>query len=225
MTELLPAPIVRPADRPTTLRLVREGEARPRTAGLPPHELRRLVAGAASGDQRCWDRLVRGLSPLVRAVARAHRLSAVDVDDVTQATWCRLVAHIGALRDPERVPAWLATTARRESLRTLGRSQRQIPHGDDLPEPNPSGEGVEAELLRRERDEVLWTAVERLRESDQTLLRMLVSHGPDGDERSYQDIASTLGVAIGSVGPTRGRALQRLRDALEDAETLRPLAA
>jgi RNA polymerase sigma factor (sigma-70 family) len=183
-----------------------------------------LVAGAARGDQRCWDRLVAKLTPLVRGVARGHRLSPADVDDVAQATWYRLVMHIGTLREPERLPAWLATTARRESLRTLGRGQRQIPHGDDLPEPEPADDGVDAGLLRRERDAALWDAVGRLRPSDQTLLRLLVGDEKAAEERSYRDIADTLGIAVGSIGPTRGRALQRLRAELSDAEALRPAA-
>jgi RNA polymerase sigma factor (sigma-70 family) len=195
------------------------------TPPLPAGELRRLVAGAARGDQRCWEPLVQRLTPLVRGVARAHRLSPADVDDVTQATWCRLVANIATLRDPERLPAWLATTARRESLRTLGRARRQIPCGDDLPEPDPSGEGPESNVMRQERDAALWAAVGRLRGSDQALLHLLVGDESIGEERSYREIAEQLGMAVGSIGPTRGRALQRLRSAVGDPDVLGPLAA
>lgn len=193
-------------------------------ARLHAHELHRLVAGAAEGKESCWVQLVQRLSPLVRNVARAHRLSPSDTEDVCQSTWCALVAHLSALRDPERLPAWLATTARRESLRTLARAQRQVPYGDDLPEPEADAASPDEGLLRRERDLALWAAVRSLRPRDQTLLRLLVAEDTT-PERSYRHIADTLGVAVGSVGPTRGRALERLRGALDDRDGVTPLAA
>ncbi len=183
------------------------------------------MAGAASGDQICWERLVARLTPLVRSVARSHRLSPSDAEDVYQATWCALVAHISALREPERLPGWLATTARRESLRALDRARRQVPHGDDLPEPQVAEPSVDEHVLRHERDAALWAAVGRLRHSDQRLLRLLVAREGTGPEPSYREIADTLGVAIGSVGPTRGRALRRLHGALADPDVLGPAAA
>jgi len=200
----------------------RPGAQRP--GRLSDGELRRLATGAAAGDQASWEQLVHRLSPLVRGVARGYRLAPVDVDDVCQATWCRLVEHIASLRSAERLPAWLATTARRESLRTLQRAQRQIPYGDDLPEPHDVG-SLDEDMLRRERDTQLWTALGRLRSSDQALLRMLVAADGLGEEQSYREVAQSLGVAVGSVGPTRGRALRRLCDALSDPDALRPLAA
>ena len=192
---------------------------------LHAHELHRLVTGAAAGNERCWEQLVQRLSPLVRNVARGHRLSPSDIDDVCQSTWCALVAHLSALRDPERLPAWLATTARRESLRTLARAQRQLPYGDDLPEPEPDTASPDDQLLRRERDVALWAAVGSLQPRDQTLLRLLVADEDASPERSYRHVADTLGVAVGSVGPTRGRALARLRGVLADSDAVTPLAA
>ncbi len=221
--EVAPAP--RAGEQPSVRELRRVAPAPPSGARVPSRELRRLVAGAAAGDEACWTRLVECLSALVRGVARAHRLTPADVEDVTQATWCKLVAHISTLRDAERLPAWLVTTARRESLRTLAGAQRQIPHGDHLPEPNVSEPSVDEGVLRDERDAELWAAVGRLRPSDQALLRMLVAEDGSGQERSYREIADTLGVAVGTIGPTRGRALGRLHETLADPDGLRPLAA
>ena len=210
----------RPAAEPD-----REPPAPRAVTRLHGRELRRLVAGAADGDETCWERLVERLTPLVCSVARSHRLSPSDTEDVCQATWCALVAHVSTLRDPERLPGWLATTARRESLRALDRARRQVPHGDDLPEPQFAEPSVDEHLLRHERDAALWAAVGRLRHSDQRLLHLLVAREDAAREPSYREIADTLGVAVGSVGPTRGRALQRLRTLLPDPEVLRPAAA
>src|SRR5438034_504342 len=76
-----------------------------------------LVARASSGDRAAWDELVDRYGALVWATARRYGLSPRDAAEVSQVVWLRLVQHLGALRQPERVGAWLATTARREALR------------------------------------------------------------------------------------------------------------
>ena len=96
-------------------------------------EVAELVRAAADGDQAAWHGLVDRYNGLVWSVARAHRLSTVDASDVVQTTWLRLVEHLGRLQDPERVGAWLATTARRECLRTLRHSARLVPT-EEVPE-------------------------------------------------------------------------------------------
>src|SRR3954452_20185839 len=94
-----------------------------------PHmsEVADLVQAAAEGDQVAWDELVDRFNGLVWSVARAHRLPPRGASDVVQTTWLRLVEHLGRLQDPERVGAWLATTARRECLRVLRHSARLLP--------------------------------------------------------------------------------------------------
>src|SRR3954447_6349402 len=113
-------------------------------------EVAELVAAAAEGDQVAWNGLVDRFNGLVWSVARAHRLGAADASDVVQTTWLRLVENLGRLQDPERVGAWLATTARRECLRTLRQSARQVPT-EELPE-TPVSAQLDAALLADERD-------------------------------------------------------------------------
>ena len=71
------------------------------------------------------------------------------------------------------------------------------------------------------RDAELWRAFERLRPSDQQLLRMLF----DEDAAGYREISAALELPVGSIGPTRARALRRLRRELESDRTLELLAA
>ena len=95
-----------------------------------------FVTHAAAGDQAGWDALVDPFEPTVWAIAHAHRLNPSDAADVSQTTWLRLVENLHRIEQPERVGAWLATTARRESLQALRRTSPQT--GDDfdlLPEP------------------------------------------------------------------------------------------
>jgi DNA-directed RNA polymerase specialized sigma24 family protein len=74
-------------------------------------------------------------SPASCGRPRAHRLDHADAADVVQATFVRLVEHLGRLQQPDQVGAWLATTARRECLLVLRQRKRVVPPGDALPEP------------------------------------------------------------------------------------------
>src|SRR5436305_889496 len=84
-----------------------------------------LVRSAGGGDTAAWNAIVERFSSLVWATARAHRLSRDDASDVAQTTWLRLVEHLDRIREPDRLGAWLATTARHESLRTIRRGARE----------------------------------------------------------------------------------------------------
>src|SRR5262245_9976837 len=172
-------------------------------------EVAELVQAAADGDRDAWDALVDRYNGLVWSVARSHRLSTVDASDVVQTTWLRLVEHLGRLQDPERVGAWLATTARRECLRTLRHSARQVPT-EELPEATGDVK-LDAAMLTKERDRALWQAFGALSERCQTLLRLLVADPPP----SYDEISAALDMPIGSIGPTRQRCLERLRGLAE----------
>src|SRR4051794_12438673 len=160
-------------------------------------EVAELVRAAAQGDQVAWDELVDRYNGLVWSVARSHRLSHVDASDVVQTTWLRLVEHLGRLQDPERVGAWLATTARRESLRTLRLSARLLPT-EELPEA-ATGAGRDAALRAQERARALGQAFGGLPERCQSLLRILVGEPPP----SYEEIGAALDMPVGSIGPTR----------------------
>jgi RNA polymerase sigma factor (sigma-70 family) len=171
----------------------------------------KLVDAAARGDQRAWNRLIDAFGPMIWSVARAHRLRDADAADVAQATWVALLEHLSDIRDPARVGAWLATTARRECLRILRVGERRVLYGDDCPEHESSDPGPGDMLLLSERDSALWRSFSRLRPSDQALLRILMA-----DPRpAYEEISAALDIPIGSIGPTRGRALARLREELE----------
>jgi RNA polymerase sigma factor (sigma-70 family) len=174
-------------------------------------EVAELVRAAADGDQAAWHGLVDRYNGLVWSVARSHRLSSVDASDVVQTTWLRLVEHLDRLQDPERVGAWLATTARRECLRTLRHSARNLPT-EEVPEVVAESR-VESALLIEERDRALWQAFGGLSERCQTLLRVLVADPPP----SYDEVSAAMNMPIGSIGPTRARCLERLR-ALAEGE-------
>jgi RNA polymerase sigma factor (sigma-70 family) len=171
------------------------------------------VRNAARGDAAAWSTLVDRLGPLVWSVIRGYRLGAHDAADVSQTTWLRLAQHIDRLRQPERVAAWCATTAGRECLALLRRNQRQVPTDDaylaEVLDEDPVAQ-PETTTVRAEEQAELWATFSTLPARPQLLLRLLFADPP----LTYQEIAATTGMAVGSIGPTRGRLLHHLREAL-----------
>jgi RNA polymerase sigma factor (sigma-70 family) len=178
--------------------------------------LEHLVPAAARGDEAAWNELVQRFERLVWATARSYRLSRADAADVAQTTWLRLVENLDRIRDPERLGAWLATTARRESLRHIRLHGRELASDEADVFEATAGDPLEVALLTEERDAALWHAFARLNERCQKLLRLLVSD----DEPSYEAIGAALGMPIGAIGPTRMRCLEKLRAYLSGGPAL-----
>lgn len=166
-----------------------------------------LVDAAAAGDQEAWNALVARFNGLVWSVARAHRLSPDDAAEVVQATWEKLVGHLDRLKDRGAVGAWLATTARNECLKTLRLSARHVLSPPEELESPTVDAGVDEGLLTSERDTALWKAFGTLGSDCQSLLRLLVADPTP----SYVEISAALDMPIGSIGPTRARCLEKLR--------------
>jgi RNA polymerase sigma factor (sigma-70 family) len=169
-------------------------------------DLNAVVSAAGRGDQSAWSNLVAHFRGRIMRVARSHGLNAYQADDVAQETWLRLDRGLGSLRDPQALGAWLDTTARRESLRTL-RDHRNETLTDQeigtevaLPD-DPHGE------LMQERREAMAEALQSLPERHQALMTSLLADPAP----SYAEVASELGIPIGSIGPIRGRCVERLR--------------
>lgn len=163
------------------------------------------------GDSHALDDLVRLLSPILWQVVRASGIDRATAEDVVQTTWLTLVRSGESITEPRAVAGWLCTTARREAWRVGKQATRQQPVEDEtiarrLPdEPAPEGQVVLDDDNAR-----LWAALSRLTERCQRLLRIVAAEArPD-----YSAIATELGMPVGSIGPTRGRCLDKLRHEL-----------
>lgn len=181
--------------------------ARRATKERPPSENRRLVAAAARGDEHAWALLQDRYAKRVRSVARAYRLSPHDVDDVAQTTWLRLLENIGNLRNADGVGAWLETTARRECLGLLRRRTRERPTDDAQLTDKPCEPVAEQRLVAAERSKALAERLVQLPPHQRRLLVALLAEPAP----SYREIATSLQIPVGSIGPTRARSLKRLR--------------
>ncbi|GGL04066.1 RNA polymerase sigma factor [Mangrovihabitans endophyticus] len=173
-------------------------------------DLPTLIKASIDHGEEAWNELVRRFSGLVAFVIRHYRLSPTDTQDVSQLVWLRLVEHLGRLRDPHALPGWLATTTRHECeryLRVNGRSVAVDPLtlGADQTDDASSVDDV---LLAAERRQVLLDALSSLAPQHRELLLMLSADPP----YAYAEISRILGMPIGSIGPTRSRVLDKLRD-------------
>jgi RNA polymerase sigma factor (sigma-70 family) len=167
-----------------------------------------LVARAVDGETTAWNDLVERYAPLVWSICRRHRLSRLDAEDIAQTVWLTLVERLPLLREPAALPGWIATTARRECLRVLRVAQR---HGtaEMVPEiiADDRAVPVDQEVLAHERDVALREAFAQLPPRCQVLLSMLIQDPPV----PYGEISAKLRMAVGSIGPSRARCLDRLR--------------
>jgi RNA polymerase sigma factor (sigma-70 family) len=169
-----------------------------------------LVTRATNGDKQAWDALVDRYAPLVWSICHRHRLSRADADDVGQSVWLQLVEHLGTVRDRAALPGWLATTTRRECGRVLRaahgpRGAGYVPDAGDIPDEQTGT--VEQELAVAERHAALREALLHLPPCDQQLIAQLIQDPPV----PYAQISARLRIPVGSIGPTRGRCLDRLR--------------
>ena len=170
-------------------------------------ELADVVRAAAAGDASAWSALTERFAARIRTVARRHRLAAHDVEDVVQTTWLQLLRHIGQVRDPLALGGWLETTARHESLRIIRGAQRERPSEAEIEPGDPAPPVDEQRLAAAERAAAVAAALTQLPHPQRRLMGMLVAE----PAAPYADISRALDMPIGSIGPTRARALDRLR--------------
>jgi RNA polymerase sigma factor (sigma-70 family) len=176
-------------------------------------DITQVVRQAALGDRSSWEQLVSKYSRLIWAMTRDFKLADSDAADVVQATWLRLLEHIDRIEHPDRIGSWLATTARHECLRHVARRKKVILVDDDLAFSDVSTEqpDLDERLIADENAEAVRQALSRLPWRWRRLLELLMMDPP----ASYAEISSQLGLPVGSIGPTRGRCLERLRVLLQ----------
>ena len=166
-----------------------------------------------AGDPAGLDDLVARMTPVLWHVVRSYRLSPEAAEDVVQGTWLALVRNGAQISDGQAVARWLTTTARRAAWRAasrVGRDRSVDPA--DLAEYGPTEESAESSAVAHDEHARLWAAVRVLDERCQRLLRV-VAFLPRPD---YAALSADLQMPVGSIGPTRGRCLAKLRAKLGD---------
>lgn len=171
-----------------------------------------LWKGVREGNSQAWEVLVRRYEPLVYTIATRAGLSMAEAGDCFQQTWLQLYLNRSKIKEPERISAWLTTTAKRESLRMRKRASRNVDFDESfaLADPRPLPDEEVAAMERRAR---LDSALSRLDERCRALLTALFL-APES--KSYDQIAADMSIPKNSMGPVRSRCLQKLQTILQN---------
>jgi RNA polymerase sigma factor (sigma-70 family) len=172
-----------------------------------------------AGEREALDELVAVVTPLLWRTVRGAGLDTATAEDVIQTVWLGLLRGAESVRDPRTIVKWLITCARREAWRTAKRSRVDAGRvagviGVDADELLPARDDPhmlpDETVLRDTRQRQLWEHVRRLPERCIQLLGVIAF----ADRPDYAVLADALGMPVGSIGPTRGRCLAKLRDRL-----------
>jgi RNA polymerase sigma factor (sigma-70 family) len=173
-------------------------------------DLPALVRASAAGDEHAWNELVRRFAQLVMALTRQYRLSTADAQDVSQTVWLRLVEHLPTIREPAALAGWIVTTTKHECQRQTRAAGRTVPV-DPLSDPkldSRDSTDIDGNLLRQERHRALLDGMAELAPHQRDLLTLLATDPP----LTYAEISRALDIPVGSIGPTRSRVLEKLRE-------------
>jgi RNA polymerase sigma factor (sigma-70 family) len=178
---------------------------------------RDLIRACCSGDTRAWERLLDKYERLVFSISLNYGLTTDDAADVTQITFTILLQNLNTLPDEIRLSSWLATVARRHTWRLLARNRREAVNPDEDLAGNEALGGIVDDRERQELAEWLYQGLSLLDEHCRQLLLALYF---DAEQPSYADVADHMKMPIGSIGPTRARCLEQMRQSLDTAESL-----
>lgn len=173
-----------------------------------------LVLACRRGDQLAWEKLIHRYQRLIYAIPLRAGLDEDQAAEIFQDVFTTLFQKLNDIEEPERLQAWLVTTARRKTWRAI--SRRYGGQSSDANEDVTADEAAairddaplpDEQLLLLEEQHRLRTAVSSLDDRCKNLLQMLFYHP---EPPSYSEIAAALGVPEGSIGPIRARCLARL---------------
>jgi len=178
-----------------------------------------LLAACRRGDEGAWEALVLRYQRLIYAIPRRAGLDEDAAAEIFQDVFTALLESIETIEQPSRLQAWLVTTAKRKTWRTIGRARALRPFAAEEGEGEDEVYGLADEgllpdeaLTRLEEQHLVRAALGELGERCRTLLQMLFYAA---EAPPYSEIAAALGTSEGSIGPTRARCLKKLLDALK----------
>jgi RNA polymerase sigma factor (sigma-70 family) len=176
-----------------------------------------LIKDCRRGDESAWEALVRRYQKLIYAIPRRAGLSDDQAAEVFQEVFTTLFSKLNDIEDPDRLHAWLVTTARRKTWRVISKEKSwQQFNGDDADEDQSSDELVnipdesvlpDEALVQLEEQHRIRTAVAALDDRCRKLIDMLFYRAA---QPAYAEIAQALAIPEGSIGPTRARCLQKM---------------
>jgi RNA polymerase sigma factor (sigma-70 family) len=174
----------------------------------------RLVKECLSGNEAAWARLIDKYKALIYSIPVKYNLPPQEAADVFQATCVELLVRLPELREPRALPKWLMQVAHHECYRVKRLSQRVVSRDADEDTPEPETPPIAETLVQQTQEEqMLREAMATLTPQCRRLVEMLFFESPS---RPYAEVARELGLALGSIGFTRQKCMERLRRQLEE---------
>jgi RNA polymerase sigma factor (sigma-70 family) len=166
-----------------------------------------LIDACLAGHETAWAVLIERYSRLIYTIPLRFGFSKVIADEIFQETCLILLEGLETLQDRQRISSWLMTVTRRACIQRMRQPPPTVasPLPDEVKEVDST---IEEDLLRLEQRHLVQQALANLSTRDQQLLRALFFEEP---RPPYEEIAQTLGVSVGSIGPLRARSLKRLQ--------------
>ena len=174
----------------------------------------RLVKACLAGSEEAWSLLIDKYKALIFSIPVKYGLSQQEAADVFQATCTELLVRLPELREPRALPKWLMQVAHHESYRWKRHNQRVVSRDGDTDLPEPATPPIAENIVQQTQEEqMLREAMALLTPQCRRLVELLFFETPS---RPYAEVAAELGLAVGSIGFTRQKCLERLRRQLED---------
>ena len=186
-----------------------------------------LIQACRAGDARAWERLLDKYERLVFSISLNHGLTSDDAADVTQITFTILLQNLDTLSNDIRLAPWLATVARRHTWRLIARNRREAVNPKEDIAGNETLGGIVDDSQRWELAEWVQYGLTTL---DERCRKLLLALYFDAEQPSYAQVADHMSMPVGSIGPTRARCLEQMKQNMGNAESsaaihrLQPLA-
>src|ERR1700716_1399428 len=185
--------------------VIAKAEKKPRSAWDDP----RLVKECLRGNEQAWSLLIDKYKALIYSIPVKYRFPPHDAADIFQATCAELLVRLPQLRDPDALPKWLMQVAHHECYRWKRQSQRMVSRDSQPDLPEAETPAIAESLVQQTQEEqMLREAMGVLAPKCRRLIELLFFETPS---RPYSEVASELGLAVGSIGFTRQKCIDRLR--------------
>ncbi len=170
----------------------------------------RLIADCLSGDERAWEKLLNRYGRLIYTIPLRMGFSVATAEEIYQEICLILLEKLDTIREQRSLSTWLFTVTKRTCIQRL-RQRKSVISLDDMESLSADIKGLEEQMIFVEKQEMVRLAIESLDARCKSLIHALFTETP---APSYDILAERLGIALGSVGPTRARCLEKLRQIL-----------